>query len=369
VANDDPTELAHRLNWLFDLVRVPVELAQTRTEPPTCRAWTNQDLLDALTAQLDGPPANQRLLEQLRAGRAAAAPDTLAAIAEHFGAPAEYLTAPGDQLAAHQRRLITEHLRGWQVRTYRLCRSGAPWPDREHRLGRTVGALIDHLSADAVAVEFAETPPTADPACQDSIEQARLRVGRRAEEGVLELTAQDLLPVELAIGPRPLTHQQLRVFIAQLLDQFNLRPPLTSEQLCQALSAARGRRIRLVGAELNTTASVGHLIAMPRRDVIAFAASATTAQQTHVIHHEIMHLVCGHLDGEQTLLCGALDETTASTAGGLYATWQEREAETGATILNELTGTRDRARATARAAAGREQGLSAAFGLSNSDWR
>lgn len=369
MASDGPDELARRLNWLFELVHVRVEASTGSDGDSRWRVWSPEEVADAIAARLGGTSQHYRVqLEQLRAGRGRASAQVLAAVAEHFGATSDYLIRPADRLADEQRVLIERTLRGWGARSYWQCRTITNLADdRNHHLGRTVAALGRVMRQDDSSAHFSESTTSDDRICHDPEDEIRPEAGRGPRERGLDVSTSGSLPAALAAGPRPLTHQQLRGFVAQLLDELDVRPPLTPEALCGALGAARGRRIKLVGSELNTTASVGHLIAMPRRDVIAFQSSATRAQQIQVIHHEVMHLACGHLDGEQALMCGALEES--DSGGGLYANWQEWEAETGATILSELTQTRSRSRATARAHSAADQGLGAAFGLTNSDWR
>jgi len=170
---------------------------------------------------------------------------------------------------------------------------------------------------------------------------------------------------------RPMSEAQLRALCQQLLNDLNIVPPLTPEILCKKLGAARRRRIKLVAGELHTTASVGHLIAKERRDVIAYQEDAPQPQQAQVIYHEVMHLVRGHLDGaEDSLTCGALEGTGEGGADeGLYARWQEWEAETGATILSEMGRRRTDPRLISKDASPSERGIAATFGLSTDGWR
>lgn len=173
----------------------------------------------------------------------------------------------------------------------------------------------------------------------------------------------------MTTAERPVPESQLRSMCLRLLSDLDILPPLTPETLCQRLGSARGRRIKLVADELYTTSSVGHLISKARRDLIAYQRRAPRAQQAHVIYHEVMHLVLGHLTDAESLTCGALEESDSGGQDGLYARWQEWEAETGATILSELSRQRAHPEWVARAAPTADRGIAAAFGLAEDGWR
>lgn len=84
----------------------------------------------------------------------------------------------------------------------------------------------------------------------------------------------------------------------------------------------------------------GLLISYPTKDLIAYQADTTPAHQRHIVFHEIVHLLNGHLGPDrESAICGALLETSASAAdASLYDNWQEWEAETGGTILSGWSG-------------------------------
>lgn len=84
------------------------------------------------------------------------------------------------------------------------------------------------------------------------------------------------------------------------------------------------------------------------RYVILYQSAATPGHQAHVVFHEFMHVLLGHLDGDgQGLSCRAVGET-ADTAeednGRPQAEWV---AEAGATILTEWSSGDRRRRAQA----------------------
>jgi hypothetical protein len=169
-----------------------------------------------------------------------------------------------------------------------------------------------------------------------------------------------------------MSEAELRALCIALLHELDILPPLTPEILCQKLGKARGRRIKLVAEELYTTSSVGHLFSTARRDVIAYQHSAPRPQQAQVIYHEVIHLLREHFDGSEPLICGALDTTNDASGeqpDGLYTRWQEWEAETGATILSELSGQRPDPRVITNQPQQAERGIASAFGLTWDGWR
>lgn len=127
----------------------------------------------------------------------------------------------------------------------------------------------------------------------------------------------------------------------QLIADLALRPPLTPDLLCQRLAASRGRAIELVARAIPAGAASGVLVVLPDKDLIIYQAETTPFHQAHIVFHEAVHLVRGHLTGEAPSMCGALiPDGDAAAAGGrhpLYDAWQEWEAETGATILSGWT--------------------------------
>lgn len=163
----------------------------------------------------------------------------------------------------------------------------------------------------------------------------------------------------------PLTTAELRELCLKMLSDLDIVPPLTASTLCERLGESRGRPIKLVAAEVFTTASVGHLICKRRRDLIVYQRDAPPGQQDHVIYHEVLHLIRDHLDGQESLSCGGSEDA----GGGLYTAWQEWEAETGASILSTLARQPPHPRWVQRSAAAHENGLAATFGLTTGRWR
>lgn len=166
------------------------------------------------------------------------------------------------------------------------------------------------------------------------------------------------------------SEDQIRVRCVELVRDLGILPPLDPVALCRRLSGHRGRRIRLTAADLGSTTSVGHLVVQSRSDRILYERSAPLPQRNHVIYHELMHLVLDHLADGEPLTCGS----TLFTGGGdgedgLYAGWQEWEAETGATILSGMSRERRRPDRLPTSVRPAEQGIAAAFGLVAGGWR
>lgn len=141
---------------------------------------------------------------------------------------------------------------------------------------------------------------------------------------------------------------ELRQLCRDVLGDLSVRPPLDADVLCERLGEVRGRPITLIPRDLPVSGAFGCLVPMPRKDLIIYQRQTTRPHQWHIIFHEVLHLLRGHLstggDG-RPLLCGELFAGTGTagqhTAGQpptLYDRWQEWEAETGAIILSEWVG-------------------------------
>jgi hypothetical protein len=373
----NPEELGERVRWLFDVV------TRADDSPDSRRPYTTEEVARAVGPALgiSDLTVSVTSVERLRAGSGALRRE-LEVLAEFFGAPAEYFGGDLQLVVAAQEQLLTRAMRQCQVQTYHLCRTPAVTGGRRRELLRRALDLVRRPTQEpplelsgaenSDSVEFPKTPPPIDAACKDRAEDG---VGAcehsappvRTGGAVSNLQLRSLhLPAQ-----RPLSTVQLRELCGQLLRELDILPPFSPEQLCQRLGAVRGRRIKLVGDELYTTASVGHLIAKSRTDLIAYQRTAPRLHQAHVIYHEVMHIVCGHLDEAGALTCGALDADpdelipADDSSGGLYGHWQEWEAETGATILSELASLRARPHAITKNAGRSDRAIAAAFGLSD----
>lgn len=366
--------MGERVGFLFDVVATAVV-----DDGPRWRSHTSEDVGLLLFQRIGAPTpsAATAAIERLRAGQIStrSALDELAlqTIAEFFGTGPGYFGDDPLVVGATQDQLLDTALRNCEVLSYRLCRAPTPSSSRRRDvLRRALGLLRP-----------ATTPPDDDGDDISSATLAKPAWDTRSQSSPRHGPTESLAPAdggEMSRSPSPRTNDQLHDLCYQLLRDLDILPPLTPEALCKKLGRARGRALKLLAGELNTTASVGHLIPGARRDVIAYQRSAPRQMQAHVIYHEVMHLVLGHLDGigdGDTLTCGALDESTSyaegetdtSPAGGLYARWQEWEAETGATILSELSRQRADPRLIGKDAPRAEQGIAAAFGLNSRGWR
>jgi hypothetical protein len=171
------------------------------------------------------------------------------------------------------------------------------------------------------------------------------------------------------------TTEQLGRRCVELLDELEMSPPFDARSLCARLGEVRGRRIRVQAADLGGVTVIGHLLALPGHDRILHDSRAPRAQQEHVVYHEVMHLVLGHLDDEdEPLTCGSLlvdDRTGPLTSSEvLYSDAFEWEAETGATELSRLAALRPRPdEYVAKPQWNAERGVAAAFGLVAPRWR
>jgi hypothetical protein len=166
------------------------------------------------------------------------------------------------------------------------------------------------------------------------------------------------------------SEEQLRARCVDLVCDLGILPPLDPVALCRRLSERRGRRIRLTAADLGSTTSVGHLVIQTRCDRILYERTAPRPQRDHVIYHEVMHLVLGHLADGEPLTCGSsLFSDGGDRDDGPYSGWQEWEAETGATILSGMARARPRPDRLPMSARPAEQGIAAAFGLVPGGWR
>lgn len=146
----------------------------------------------------------------------------------------------------------------------------------------------------------------------------------------------------------PATEGELRAYLSQLLDKLGMQAPIDAFELCRRASAEIDRPIHLSGQPILTAHASGAAFCTADRYVILYQSAATPGHQAHVVFHEFMHVLLGHLDGDgQGLSCRAVGET-ADTAeednGRPQAEWV---AEAGATILTEWSSGDRRRRAQA----------------------
>jgi hypothetical protein len=360
--------VAERVGWLFEVITTRVAETQTGGDrEPRWRQFSTAEVARALTVGLAQADFDSSVaaLARLRAGQPEDGCD-LAAVAEFFGAPPDYFGDDPSLVEEAQDVLLSRALNDCEVRTYRLCRSPILTAARRRELLRR-GLDIVRLRSVATSEHRnqAAIVDSATTASQPWNDQDATTSPERGGRGVRSIEGEGETSVQ-----SPRSEAELLAMCQRLLLDLDILPPLTPEILCEKLGAARGRRLKLVAGELNTTSSVGHLISKARRDVIAYQRSAPRPQQAHVIYHEVMHLVCGHLDHADSLTCGALEaDGDTGENDGLYARWQEWEAETGATILSELSRQRPDPRLITRDSTQAQRGIAATFGLSSGGWR
>lgn len=147
----------------------------------------------------------------------------------------------------------------------------------------------------------------------------------------------------------PETEMELRADLAELLKLLGMQAPIEAFELSWRVSAHLDRPIHLAGQPILTAHASGAAFRTSDRYVILYQTAAPPGHQAHVVFHELMHVLRGHLDGDgQALSCrvvggavGAADNNDASRA---RAEW---EAEAGATILTEWSRGDRRRRAQA----------------------
>jgi hypothetical protein len=274
----------------------------------------------------------------------------LVELADFFGISPDYFGDDPQQVVTAQEEFTGRALRECGVLTYRLCPRAFLRSDSSKPFTMEGSACHDQVDTGELSSASAEASGTPG--------------------GAMDGTG---LGIQLP-RHRPMTAQALHELCSLLLTELSLTPPLTPQRLSERLAAVRKRRINLRAAELFTTASVGHLVVKGHRDVIGYHRSATPYQQAQVIYHELMHLVLGHVTGMDSLTCGALEDRIdlqngSSGEDGLYARWQEWEAETAATVLSGMSRQRISPRMLAKDAPAADRGIAGVFGLTDGGWR
>lgn len=102
------------------------------------------------------------------------------------------------------------------------------------------------------------------------------------------------------------TRRRMRAMARQL----DLPALSTVEELCAAVAERAGRPIRLVPRRMRVGEPSGFVERRVDADVIHFEQETSGLHQTHIICHELAHLLCGHL-AEAPLLDEEMDEETA----------------------------------------------------------
>ncbi|MFE2865023.1 ImmA/IrrE family metallo-endopeptidase [Embleya sp. NPDC059259] len=117
--------------------------------------------------------------------------------------------------------------------------------------------------------------------------------------------------------------------------------PFDAQLLCENISRARGRALRLMPLPEGMPAGMpcGMWAATEKADWVWYDASTSPAHQRHIVAHELAHVLCDHNGGMDALMAGRLspdlDPATIRRMIGRtsYTDFQELEAETLATLL------------------------------------
>lgn len=360
--------IAERVEWLINVVGSSA--AQGRQAPRDTRFAVALYLRERLGL---GLTAAERAVDELHRdpGSKAIGKQSvqLGVVADFFGAPPGYLGADLSVIKAAQEELLVRTLASADVRAATICRS-APLSGRSGT--RQVSALLQMVHRVASRENLmgsersddANFPKPPSPGPGPWHDHRRGVLGPESPAGgVTGRSVEEVATME------PLTSDELRELCVRLLEELDLAPPLRPAELCRRLGEKRRRPIRLLPEVVLGPASVGHLACKKNYDLIAYQHDAPAAQQMHVIYHEVIHLMRGHLDGTGALICGALAGDGLDTEAGLYSDVQEWEAETGATILSELSRRPGHPRWLPRNSPTAERGLAAAFGLTDGNWK
>lgn len=91
-------------------------------------------------------------------------------------------------------------------------------------------------------------------------------------------------------------NRALRAACRNLLQSLHVTPPLAVMDLVGPIGNLRGRPIRLVEHPLTEGLAVS--FSLPDTDVIAWRAHTSAWHRDHSLAHELGHVLCGHLDGD-----------------------------------------------------------------------
>lgn len=134
--------------------------------------------------------------------------------------------------------------------------------------------------------------------------------------------------------------RDLRRRCQQIIEGLDLPDPFDIDDLCARLGSQRGRPILPMAIPMPPSGACGLWIATASYDAIFCQASTSRLHQTHILAHELGHLLCGHsggpgldIDISQALpdLDPGLVARVLGRAG--YNDIQEREAEMVASLI------------------------------------
>ncbi|MFJ9811650.1 hypothetical protein ACIRTB_25845 [Streptomyces sp. NPDC101158] len=88
--------------------------------------------------------------------------------------------------------------------------------------------------------------------------------------------------------------RHLRRKCGDLIQSLDLSVPFSVEDLCGQIAERRGRAIRLAPLAFPPSGPAGLLVSTGTVDYVFYEAHTTTTHQTHVVVHELGHLLWGH---------------------------------------------------------------------------
>lgn len=137
----------------------------------------------------------------------------------------------------------------------------------------------------------------------------------------------------------------------RLLRDLDIRPPLDVGQLCARLGEHRGRPIELYPYPIVTPGPFGLWFSLEDADAIFFQQETTPAHQTHIVMHELGHLLADHpsdeTDSDEAVRVireqlPGFDDPPRARRRTCYDSDYEREAELVATIILHWAAVADR---------------------------
>jgi hypothetical protein len=122
--------------------------------------------------------------------------------------------------------------------------------------------------------------------------------------------------------------------------------PFDINELVRRVAHRRGRPITLRAMRIGASGPSGLWIALRDADVICHEAGTNPVHQTHIVLHELGHMLCGHHsaaaepDSVLRFLLPTLDPAAVARVlrRGSYHDEEEREAERFATLVRERAG-------------------------------
>ncbi len=122
-------------------------------------------------------------------------------------------------------------------------------------------------------------------------------------------------------------------------------------ELCDRVGDQRGRSIALLPLPMSASGACGLWMAGSRADYICYERDTTPVHQTHIVLHELGHILCEHPGAEnvESAFSGIFPDLSATTLKIMLArqhagftTQHEAEAETVAYLISEIFETRPR---------------------------